>query len=53
MLMFCLILFLTEEEGNKVVSALNSSGPGDRALFVRCDITKQDDVQVIYDNHSM
>lgn len=36
---------ILEEEGNKLVSALNSSGPGGRALFVRCDISKQDDVQ--------
>ena len=37
---------LTEEAGRELASSLNSAGPGERALFVKCDISKQDDVEV-------
>ena len=39
---------LTEEAGKVLAKSLNNAGSKERASFVRCDISKQDDVEVCF-----
>ena len=42
------LVCLTEEAGKVLATSLNKAGSEERALFVRCDISKQDDVEVCF-----
>lgn len=38
-------LFVTEKEGKEVEKEMNEIGPGE-AMFVACDVTKEEDIKV-------
>ena len=41
-----IISFFSETEGRALETEMNQKGPGE-AFFVRCDMSKEDDVKVI------
>ena len=40
-------IFFTEAEGKALETELNEKGPGE-ALFVFCDVTKEEDIKVVF-----